>query len=252
MARQLANLRLAQITQDFLPEHWKDWTDEEKKHLGDVEQMGKIIKSRLEKVGCEIEEMYAIKHDKDEKKLWNEYKMTYEIQFTSNHAHFVVKFKKDKGKTLPEIAGAVGVEENYIEKPRSGRYAYDGMLSYLIHIKYDKKYQYDVHSVYTLAGKNYVDYYRENYESWVRGRAKRSLQNAQELTDFLINGIAEGKITLEDIAMDDEWLKAYVLFSSKIDRAIDAKAKIDNKRRHAKSEKVDLTKPVQPIILGQE
>lgn len=79
-----------------------------------------------------------------------------------------------------------------------------------------------------------------------------SLQNAQELTGFLVNGIAEGKITMRVIAMDDEWLKAYVLFSSKIDRALDAKRRIDSESRHAKSEKLDLTKLVQPIILGQE
>lgn len=231
MARKLANLTLAQITQDFLPEHWKDWTDEEKKHLGNVEEMGKIIKSHLQNAGCEIEEMYAIKHDKDEKKLWNEYKMAYEVQFTSNHAHFVIKFKKDKGKTLPELASAVGVEENYIEKPRSGRYAYDNMLSYLIHIKYDKKYQYDVHSVYTLAGRDYVEHYREKYESWLKGRAKRSLQSAKELSDFLVNGIADGNIEFKDIAMDDEWKKAYILFSNKIDRALNAKLKADQTYR---------------------
>lgn len=243
MARKLANLRLAQITQDFLPEHW-NWTDEEKKHLGDVEEMGKIIKSRLENAGCEIEEMYSVKHDKDEKKLWNEYKMIYEIQFKSNHAHFVIKFRKDKGKTLPELANAVGIEENYIEKPRSGRHAYDNMLSYLIHIKYDQKYQYDVHSIHTLAGKKYVVHFRENYESWVRGRAKKCIESAQELTDFLINGIADGKITFKDIAMDDEWYKAYILSSAKIDRALNAKEKADQVRR---SEKRKAEKAHSPI-----
>ena len=93
MAKRLADLGIAQITQDFLPEHW-NWTDDEKKQLGNIDEMGKIIKTRLEKAGCEIQEMYAIEHDKDEKKLWNEYKHAYEIAFTSHHAHFTVNGKK--------------------------------------------------------------------------------------------------------------------------------------------------------------
>ena len=54
MAKRLADLGIAQITQDFLPEHW-NWTDDEKKQLGNIDEMGKIIKTRLEKAGCEIQ-----------------------------------------------------------------------------------------------------------------------------------------------------------------------------------------------------
>ena len=97
MATKQAKLTILTFAQDFLSEHW-NWTDEEKKKLGDVEEMGKIIKSRLENAGCEIQEMYAVKHDKDEKRWWNEYKKDYEVQFKSNHAHFVIKFEKGKGK----------------------------------------------------------------------------------------------------------------------------------------------------------
>ena len=50
--------------------------------LGDIEKMGNVIKTRLENSGCKISEMYAVKHDKDENKLWNEYTMTYDVKFT--------------------------------------------------------------------------------------------------------------------------------------------------------------------------
>ena len=50
--------------------------------LGDIEKMGNVIKTRLENSGCKISEMYAVKHDKDESKLWNEYTMTYDVKFT--------------------------------------------------------------------------------------------------------------------------------------------------------------------------
>lgn len=46
MPERMANLGIIQITQDFIPEHW-DWTDIEKSKLGDIVEMGKIIKTRL-------------------------------------------------------------------------------------------------------------------------------------------------------------------------------------------------------------
>ena len=98
------------IAQDFLPEHW-NWANTDLVTLGDIEKMGNVIKTRLENSGCKISEMYAVKHDKDESKLWNEYTMTYDVKFTTNHAHFRIKFSE--GKTLEEIAHLVG--KKYIE-----------------------------------------------------------------------------------------------------------------------------------------
>ena len=83
------------IAQDFLPEHW-NWANTDLVTLGDIEKMGNVIKTRLENSGCKISEMYAVKHDKDESKLWNEYTMTYDVKFTTNHAHFRIKFSEEK------------------------------------------------------------------------------------------------------------------------------------------------------------
>ena len=69
------------IAQDFLPEHW-NWANTDLVTLGDIEKMGNVIKTRLENGGCKISERYAVKHDKDESKLWNEYTMTYDVKFT--------------------------------------------------------------------------------------------------------------------------------------------------------------------------
>lgn len=129
---------------------FRNWTDEEKKKLGDVEEMGKIIKSRLENVGCEIQELHTIKHDKDKKRWWNERKKEYELHFKSNHAHFVIKFQKGKGKTLPELASSIGIGENYIEKPKSGGHSYDNMLSYLIHEPDEWLEQFNTFSIYQI------------------------------------------------------------------------------------------------------
>lgn len=230
MATKQAKLTILTFAQDFQSGHW-NWTDGEKKKLGDVEEMGKIIKSRLENAGCEIQEMYAVKHDKDEKRWWNEYKKDYEVQFKSNHAHFVIKFKKGKGKTLPELAREIGIEENYIEKPKSGSHSYDNMLSYLIHIKYESKYQYDVNAVYTITGKKYIEYYREKYESWTKGRAEISVKSAKELINFLKMGILNGEIEKKDIAQNDEWLFAYALNTDLLDKAFEGRNVITGLKR---------------------
>ena len=63
--------------------------------------MGNVIKTRLDNGGCKISEMYAVKHDKDESKLWNEYTMTYDVKFTTNHAHVLIKFSE--GKRLKKL-----------------------------------------------------------------------------------------------------------------------------------------------------
>ena len=228
MARKEANLEIILIAQDFLPEHW-NWTPQEKAYLGDVAEMGKIIKTRLEADGCEVFEMYAVKHDKDEQKLWNEQKMAYEIKLTSNHGHFVIKLKKGTGKILSAIAALIGLEPNFIEKPKRGRYAYDNMLAYLIHIKYDKKYQYPVSDVYTIAGKPYAEYYAERREAWLRGRAVKSIADARKLLEPLKYKLAKGEITLNEIIENEEYRQTYILYPDVLERVYQTKLGVDKR-----------------------
>lgn len=238
MARKEANLETILIAQDFLPEHW-NWTAQEKAYLGDVAEMGKIIKARLEADGCVVIEMYAVKHDKDEQKLWNEQKMAYEIKFTSNHGHFVIKLKKGTGKILSAIAALIGLEPNFIEKPKRGRYAYDNMLSYLIHIKYDKKYQYPVGDVYTIVGKPYTEYYAERREAWLRGRAVKSIADARKLLEPLKYKLAKGEITLNEIIENEEYRQTYILYPDVLERVYQTKLGVDKRlealERHNKN-----------------
>lgn len=226
MARKEANLEIILIAQDFLPEHW-NWTPQEKAYLGDVAEMGKIIKTRLEADGCVVIEMYAVKHDKDEQKLWNEQKMVYEIKFTSNHGHFVIKLKKGTGKILSAIAALIGLEPNFIEKPKRGRYAYDNMLSYLIHIKYDKKYQYHVSDVYTIVGKPYAEYYAERREAWLRGRAVKSIADARRLLEPLKYKLAKGEITIGEIIQNEEYRDVYILYADALEKVAERKKRVD-------------------------
>lgn len=208
MAERMANLGIMQIAQDFLFEHW-NWTDVEKAKLGDVAEMGEIIKARLENAGCEIEEMYGIEHDKDEHKMWNQCKKTYELPFDSHHAHFVIKLRKGRRKTIPELALAVGIEKKFIEKPLSGEHAYGNMLSCLIDIESPTKYRYKPSSVCTIAGKTYMEHY----------------------SDFLKADIIKGEITIDNIFADDDLKLAYTLHKNMFDDAFATKKTIDEMRQ---------------------
>lgn len=149
--------------------------------------------------------MYGIEHEKDEYKLWNRSKKSYDLLFDSNYAHFVVKLRKGKRKELQELALAIGIKRNYIKKPLYGTHAYENMLSYLIDTESHAKYKYKPSSVCTIAGKAYMEHY----------------------SDFLKNGIMNGEITMDDIFGDDELKITYVLYKDMFDNAFSKKKTID-------------------------
>lgn len=199
-----ANLQTFMLSQDFLPEHW-DWSLAEKAALVDCEKTAKVIMDRFNAQGISLVEAHAIAHDKDEHEIFDEYQNQYISNFTSNHMHFVGKLSKDDAQTIERIAEIIGVESNYIERPKAGRYAYDNMLSYLIHIKYPEKYQYDPHAVYTLSGTPYIQYYRENHRSWMRGRTEKIMRDEPvKLSDLRVL-IAEDKITEKEVYFDPRY-----------------------------------------------
>lgn len=238
MARKDATLRTLTLAQDFAPEHWPGWTGAEKAMLGNCEEMGKIIKKRLEDGGCEIVEMYGMIHDKDEHRLWDEYEMLYKLQFSLAHIHIVVKLAPEKGKTFDELAELIGIKSNYIEKPKAGRYAYDNMLAYLTHIKYHKKYQYAPQDVITFAGKDYMEYYRERYEAWMKGRAKLLVKNTKADLDTLIAKIVKDENFTEDnIFLDRDYSEIYMLNGDKIDKVFALRRYVMGKRKIAEEKR---------------
>ena len=229
MPRKQASLNNISFAQGFLPEYW-NWTDEEKKHIGNIKEMGEIIKTRLESGGCEIKEMYAILHDKDETVLWTEYSMIYN-KFTYKHVHFVVKLETEKGKTLNVLASLIGIEARFIEKPRRGKYVYDNLLSYLIHIKYARKYQYNVNDVVTIMGRPYIEHYKERYHSWLQGRAVITEAEIDKTYKLLRMKIYERKITEKEIVLNDEYRRAYDKYRRQLDELMSNAKSNDMKRK---------------------
>lgn len=236
MARTDANLTIMILVREFLPEYWPGWTDAEKAMLSDSKAMGDIIKKRLENGGCEIAEMYGIIYSKDDKHLWDEYQMIYKLGFKLPHIHIVIKFKPKKGKTLG--LELIGVKSNFIEPPKAGRYSYDNMLAYLIHIKYHKKYQYDSHDVITFAGKDYMEYYREKYEAWMNGRAQLLVNNTKADLNTLKTRIVEDEnFTVDDGVLDANYSKVYMMYHARVDKVFESRKRVEALRQRAEEKR---------------
>ena len=226
-AKKPANLTTFMLSQDFLPEHW-DWTAPEKNVLASysntddaAKMVGNVIFNRLMSNGLDIAEAYAIMHNMDEHIIWNEYKNQYITSFTTHHIHFVAKLKV--GATLEKIAEIIGVAPNFIEKPQRGRYSYDNMLSYLIHIKYPQKYRYNARDVVTFVGNDYFNhYYAENHKQWMHGRAERIVLESRMTLHDVEMLIMDDKLTKQELVTNPEYKYVYQLHRERILKLLDS------------------------------
>ncbi|WP_022765681.1 Rep family protein [Butyrivibrio sp. XPD2006] len=206
MARTESDLTACGIAQELNPELW-DWTDEEKAAFPDLQRVTAIIAKRLEDKGIQLKSLRGVIHDSDTQQKWNEAMKTYDVTLKHLHAHWVIEFKK--GAKLTDIALAIGLASQYVEKPKKGRYAVDNMLAYLIHIKYPDKYQYSPTAVYTYCGRDYMDIYAERESVWKKGIATVKKLAAAEDIDWLEEQILEGKIKKTQIFLTDSYFKTY-------------------------------------------
>lgn len=67
----------------------------------------------------------------------------------------------------------IGVEPQYLERAKSGRYSYDNLLAYLVHAKDKDKFLYNPKNVTTAVGEDYLSVYNRRRETWLRGRATK-------------------------------------------------------------------------------
>ena len=194
--------KIFSLTQKLDENYWFDWSDEEISTFGDLKEHAAIIKRKLEDNGIAVEEMHAIYHDKDSKIIWNDYTKLKETVYKDIHIH--VLLKTVDGQDVETIATAVGVQPQYIEYAKRGKYAYNNMLSYLIHAKDGQKHQYSPKEVITLVGEDYSKIYQGNKLNWHKGAlVKTDEQKVHKLTTRQID------VLLEKI-MDNEVSRAYV------------------------------------------
>lgn len=199
-----------------------------------------------------VDAVYAIVHDKDTREVYDSTQDMMVVDYKPTHLHAIVVFKKPvegkQGLNLPlldQIANLVGVAPQYVEKAGKGRFAKSNMLSYLIHAKDEKKYQYDANEVATwlAPGCDEIPYkfiYEQEKARWERGRyAKKNnsvdaIEDEKALLGMLLEKLANGRITKNEILLTDEY---YQVYRKNINKMHDAEIAY-MERRYARAEQM--------------
>lgn len=205
------------ITQYFDTTYWKNGWNEELIKSENIEKILEEIVRRVSEVAT-VTEAYAIKHDKDTSLAFDSVTRTTISKLKEPHIHALLKFSK--GATLTDLAVKIGLEPQYLEKAKSGRYGYDNLLAYLIHAKDKDKYQYSPDEVITLTGKNYLEVYHERHVSWLKGKAKKEVKQTYKDIDLLIDNILNENITKQEILLNKKYHTLYTVHRVRINDAI--------------------------------
>lgn len=225
MARTKAGIKHTMLTQDFQIEHWKGWDSPEEQQAinnADIVAIGKIILERLLKKGINVLNSYITTHDCDTQQGWDDALQAPIVEYKTHHLHNVLIL--DKAVMLEEIAEAVGLEPQFVERPKAGRYSCDNMLAYLIHIKNPDKYQYSPDKVQTLIGEPYMGVYTRRKEAWEKGRAKKQAKEARLDIDWLEDKILSGEVKRPQVLLTDEYFAIYSKNKRRCEDAFDTYA----------------------------
>lgn len=217
-----ANLTAIMVVQQLEEEHWlsSDYkTPLQQAKEGDCRPLLEMITQKLEEDNISVKEAYIIKHDKDTVSIWDSEKMQNVIENKTEHIHALLKF--EKGASLSKLALSIGIEPQYLEKLKSGRYGYDNCLAYLVHAKDESKYQYKPDEVVTVKGENYTSVYHRCMETWVKGRATKKAKETDLSIDWLIEKILSGEITKSNILLTDDYYDIYGQHKRKVNEALD-------------------------------
>lgn len=174
----------------------------------------------------EVSEAHAIVHDKDVRNLALPGQPPL-LETKPPHIHAFVKLR-ERSLLLPKIAEVLGVEAQYIEKPKRGGKAIEGrtqsednQLAYLIHAKYPDKFPYAPEQVATVRGEDYCNIYESRKVDWIKGRAIVARQQAKVDVGAIVDAIHEGRITLGNIVLNDDLYRVYRECSLEIDKAFE-------------------------------
>lgn len=217
-----AKLSCVMIVQQLNETNWQNWENKhpiDEANNGNVHPILEETVNRLENNNCRVSEAYGIIHDKDTLTIWNEEKMTSVIKNKTKHIHMLIKF--DKGDTLNCLAMATGIEPQYLEKAKSGRYGYDNMTAYLVHAKDPLKFQYSPEEVTTLRGEKYESVYGRRMETWFKGRAIKEARETSQSIDYVVSEIIKGNLSKEQIMLTNDLYQIYVQHKRKINEAFE-------------------------------
>ncbi|EGF88385.2 hypothetical protein HMPREF0433_00633 [Gemella sanguinis M325] len=221
MSKKEANLTAIVIVQQLDESywHWDDTSPVKKAREGDCKQLLEEITKRLEENEIKVKECYGIVHDKDKRTIWDEVQMKNVIEDKEIHIHVLLKF--EKGAPLKKLAVSIGVEPQYLQKLKSGRYGYDNSLSYLVHAKEEKKHRYNPKEVITLLGENYESIYNRRIDVWENGKAKKEINNTSDIKDLLVLAILKGNITKDNLLLSDKYYVVYARYKRLFNEAFD-------------------------------
>ena len=225
--KQYKKLKICMIVQQ-LEEQYFDWSDAELQALsvsrdaGDHSAYTQIIVDRLNDAGMKVDAAYTVQHNKDSLTQWDETSNKNEVVLKPTHNHTLIKFALGCGGNTSQIADALGVVEESIEKPKQGRFSFDNELAYLIHIKYPDKFQYDPADVFTLCGTQYEKIYQARKDEWLKGRAFIKSKAAKIEIDYLEEEILQGNISKARILLTDELFDVYSRNKRRCEDAFDS------------------------------
>lgn len=218
MSKKEAKLSCLMITQQLAPEYWLGWDEDiiNGAKDGDLSLLLEEVVKRVSGIAT-VSDAYAIIHDKDVNEVYDLETHTIKTEPENVHVHILLKFSK--GATLISLALQLGIEPQYIEKAKSGRYAFDNFLAYLIHAKDSEKFQYDPKEVITLQGKDYLEVVTERHKGWKEGRAKKDISKSNTSLDEIYLQILNQQISKQEILSDPKLQILYALNKTKINEA---------------------------------
>lgn len=212
---------------------------------------GDLLVRRVEAVGeVTVAECHMTVHDKD---------LTPAGLTKPSHVHGTLKFAggREGGMTIPDAAFALGLEQQYVEKPNRGGKSVEGRsqsldnaLAYLIHVKYanswpfpypydaasaqaaaakitpegfiEGKWPYDPAQVATVRGEDYLTIYDKRLPDWLKGRAYVKSQAAKVELEWFREEVLQGRVTKPMIMLTDAYFDIYSRNQVVIDGALSA------------------------------
>lgn len=159
-----------------------------------------FLVEQIETFNIAVEAAYFALHDKDEPTEKNNVNPA--TGYGMPHLHYHIE--ASEAKTPADWSKMLGIRTNFIEPVHKGgttAQRRSNSISYLIHIKYPEKYQYEPRIVYTARGTDYMTIYRDSKEAWERGKDVIQYEKAASRDNYTaaVMKIVNGEMTANDL-----------------------------------------------------
>lgn len=197
------------FTQYLNPKYW-EWEND--KLFDDYINNKQAI---FEEIFARVNELEGLKiialivHDKDENKNG----------LKDAHVHGYLEFTKQK--TIASVSACLGIEPQYVEVPRKGRYGRLNCLAYLVHAKNLNKYQYSPTEVETFETFDYEEFIDDNLEDFRKYNATDKRKKNEIGLDLALQEVQKGELKLREIFRDENLALLYAGHMQKFSEAFE-------------------------------